>query len=84
MKELWYNSYDDMIKMFEDEEAMLSYFAENDVYINVRHLQILSGDMSTPTAFTQSIKKLFSVTELPALHNNRPYVKRIIQSLFLF
>lgn len=75
MKELGYVTYDDMLRMFADDEEFISFFAENDAYIQVRQLQQLAGDLSSATSFTQALKKLYSLTVLPALYNNKPYVK---------
>lgn len=75
LKELGYKSYDDMIKMLSDDEALTYYFAENDVYISVRLLQAICMDLSTATTFTQAIKKIYSLSSLPMLAANKPYVK---------
>ena len=75
MTNLGYETYDDMIKMLSDSEAMTNYFAENDVYINVRLLQKFCGDITLPANFTQSLKKLYSINILPSYYNNQPYIK---------
>ena len=48
MANLGYISYDDMIDMMSDSTAFTNYFAENDIYINVRMLQKFAGDLSAP------------------------------------
>lgn len=73
--ELGYKSYDDLIKMLEDNEASANYFAEYDIYISVRALQTLIGNLSSPTSFTQSIKKIYAVEKLESLYANKPYVR---------
>jgi len=75
MINLGYTSYEDMIKMLSDSTAFTNYFAENDIYINVRILQKFTGDLSVPAQFTQSLKKLYSLNVLPSYYNNQPYVK---------
>lgn len=75
MTNLGYETYDDMIKMFSDPDAMTNYFAENDVYINVRLLQRFCGDITPPAQFTQSLKKLYGINILPSYYNNQPYIK---------
>lgn len=75
LAELGYNNYDEMIKLLEDKEASVAFFADNDVYINVRILQKIVGDLQPPVTFTQTLKKTFSVNILPSLYNNQPYVK---------
>lgn len=75
MSNLGYVSYDDMINMLNNSDAFTNYFAENDVYINVRLLQKFTGDLSAPAQFTSSLKKLYSISTLPSLYNNQPYIK---------
>lgn len=75
MKNLGYITYDDMIKMLEDSDSFTNYFAENDIYINVRLLQKFAGDLSAPGLFTQSLKKLYGLNILPSYYSNQPYVK---------
>lgn len=75
MSVLGYCSYDDMIKMLSDSDAFTNYFAENDVYVNLRLLQKFAGDFSSPAQFTQSLKKLYSLNALPSYYANQPYVK---------
>ena len=75
MKNLGYVTYDDMIKMLEDSDSFTNYFAENDIYINVRLLQKFAGDLSAPGLFTQSLKKLYGLNILPSYYSNQPYVK---------
>lgn len=75
MKELGYGTYDKMLEMLVDSEATSAYFADHDIYISVRGLKNLVKDLSSPTAFTQNIKKLYSITNLMTLNGNKPYVK---------
>ena len=75
MANLGYTSYDDMIDMMSDSTAFTNYFAENDIYINVRMLQKFAGDLSAPAQFTSSLKKLYSISTLPSFYNNQPYIK---------
>lgn len=75
MLSLGYVNYDEMLKMFDDDAAFTSYFAENDAYINVRLLQKLAKDMTAPGAFSQSLKKLYGISTLPSFYSNQPYIK---------
>lgn len=75
IKQIGYGGYDNLIRMFADDEMFAAFFAENDAYISVRILQQICGDLSTPTAFTQSIKKLYSLSSLQMLAGNKPYVR---------
>ena len=75
LKELGYVNYDDMISMLSNPEAYTQYFAEYDFYINLKLLQKIIGDLTPATSFTQSVKKLYSLTNCYPLYNNQPYVK---------
>lgn len=75
LSNLGYFNYDDMLKLLSDPDAYTSYFAENDIYINVRMLQKFCGDLTPPGNFTQSLKKIYGITILPSYYSNQPYVK---------
>lgn len=75
MKVLGCNSYEDLLKLLLDEELTISYFAENDIYINVRLLQELVGDNSTASQFSSNFKKIYRLTSLVPIYNNQPYAK---------
>lgn len=76
MSELGYTTtYDGLIEMLDNEEQCISYFAENDVYMNVRLLQKFVSDLTPAGQFTQALKKLYSLSNLPSCFNNQPYVK---------
>lgn len=74
-KELGYIGYDDLKSMLNDIEASTAFFLDNDVYINVKLLRQLVGTLDTPTAFTQSLKKIYGVNNLVQLYSNQPYIK---------
>lgn len=75
MKDMSVNNYDDLLLLFDDDERFISFFSENDIYIQVKLLQLLCKDFTTATTFTQTIKKLYSINTLPSLYNNKPYIK---------
>lgn len=75
IKELGYNGFNDLVKMLKDDEASTAYFADHDIYIAVRSLQSALKDFSSPTSFTQSIKKIYRLGPLDTLYGNKPYVK---------
>ncbi len=75
MKKLGYKTYEDMLNMLDNLEEASDYFAEHDVYINVRLLQKLTGDNSAAITFTQNLKKIYNLNTLTNIHNNQPYVK---------
>ena len=43
--------------------------------MSIRNLQSIVGDILPSMQFTQSLKKLYSLTTLQNLYNNKPYVK---------
>ena len=75
IKELGYNNYNDLLKMLADDEASTAYFIDHDVYISIRALQSALKDFSSPTTFTQSLKKIYKLGSLESLYGNKPYVK---------
>lgn len=68
-------NYEQLIKMLESPAEYTSYFSENDIYLSVRVIQALSGALLSPTAFTQAIKKLYTLSSLEVLGSNIPHVK---------
>lgn len=75
IKRLGYNGYDELIDMLSDDEAANYYFADNDIYISIRSLQTMVGDLSTPKAFSQMIRKLYPSATIETIYNNKPYIK---------
>lgn len=75
IKNFGVDGYEDMLKMFKDEELFTSYFAEYDVYISIKCIQLLIKDFSSATSFTQMFKKLFMLEKFEILNSNKPYVK---------
>lgn len=74
LKDLGYNSYDDMISLFDNEEAASQFFTDNDIYISAKLLQRLAGDISSQYQFTSSLKKIYNV-DVTNIYNNQSYVK---------
>lgn len=64
-----------IINLFADEEIFSNYFSEYDVYLSVRTLQKIIKDLSSPTVFTQTLKKTYMLRSLEMLNSNKPYVK---------
>lgn len=75
IKLLGYNDYDDLLKMLDNSEAASAYFADHDIYISIRNLQTMVRDLTSPTAFTQTLKKIYKLGKLENLYGNKPYVK---------
>ena len=73
--ELGYSGYDDLIEMLSDDESRINYFTNNDAFINLKILHTLCGDNASPTSFTQSVKKIYGINDIPFTYNNRPYIK---------
>lgn len=79
-KELGYIGYDDLKQMLADIESSTAFFLDNDVYMNVKLLRQLVGTLDSPTAFTQSLKKIYGLNNLTTLYANQPYVKCTFQN----
>ncbi len=75
VKDFGCSSYEDMIKMFSDDELFISYFSEYDIYMSVKGIQSVIRDYSSPTTFTQMFKKLFMLDKLEMMNGNKPYIK---------
>ena len=75
LKQYGYRDYEGMLDMLENDEMCMSFFTENDIYMSIRNLQSIVGDILPSMQFTQSLKKLYSLTTLQNLYNNKPYVK---------
>lgn len=75
MKTLGYTTPDKLLKLFEDEEAYTSFFAEHDVYISMKVLQGIVGDLHSSVTFNQAVKKIYSIANFENIYNNKAYCK---------
>ena len=76
-------SIDGLIKMLEDDEVSSSFFAENNICVNLKSLAILSGTLKTQIGFTQAIKKIYNLQsrDVKRFYNNQSYVEvRVINN----
>lgn len=72
---LGYSGFKDMITMLNDPEKAAHFFADNDIYISVKHLQKLIGNHDTLITFSKNIRKLFNLKTFERLNNNQAYVR---------
>ena len=72
---LGYSGFKDMIAMLNDPEKAAHFFADNDIYISVKHLQKLIGNHDTLIAFSKNIRKLFNLKTFERLNGNQAYVR---------
>lgn len=75
MKPYSVNTIESLIDLLCNEELSASYFSENDVYLSLRVLQAISGYLGSSIQFTQSVKKMYSISSYEMLYNNKPYIK---------
>ena len=75
MNILGYKSFKEMIAMLNDPEKAAHFFADNDIYISVKHLQKLIGNHDTLIAFSKNIRKLFNLKTFERLNGNQAYVR---------
>lgn len=75
MSILGYNSFKDMITMLNDPEKAAHFFADNDIYISVKHLQKLIGNHDTLISFSKTVRKLFNLKTFERLNGNQAYVR---------
>ena len=75
MAEFGVATYDQMLKMFEDQALFSAFFAEHDVYMSIRSIQSIIHDLTPSLTFTQTLKKIYMLDSLEYLNANKPYVK---------
>lgn len=75
MNILGYKSFKEMIAMLNDPEKAAHFFADNDIYISIKHLQKLIGNHDTPITFSKNIRKLFNLKTFERLNGNQAYVR---------
>lgn len=75
MNILGYNSFKDMTSMLNDPEKAAHFFADNDIYISVKHLQKLIGNHDTLIGFSKTIRKLFNLKTFERLNCNQAYAR---------
>ena len=64
-----------MLKALEDDEFCSAYFIENSVFLSIKAIQRLSGNLDSASKFTSTIKKLFPALNLERIFSNRLYIK---------
>lgn len=75
MKSYGVRDMNSLIEFFKKPESYNDFFSENDIYISVRLLQSLTGTLSSPTKFTQNLKRVYDINNLEIMGANTPYVK---------
>ena len=77
MSDLGYKTYDDMLKMLTDDDAATSYFTDNDVFVSLKSLQKVMGDMRSAAAFSTALKKIYKLnsSNFKPIYNNTMYVR---------
>ena len=74
-KNLGYKTYEDTWKLFKDDESFMAFFAENDLYMNVKIIQSIIGSDDSPSTFTSNLKKIYPNATFKNLYNNQNYIK---------
>lgn len=72
---LGYSGFKDMITMLSDPEKAAHYFADNDIYISVKHLQKLIGNHDSLITFSKTVRKLFNLKTFERFNCNQAYVR---------
>lgn len=68
------SDYVEMIKNLVDSN-FVRISDEASFYINIPLLKKLLSNVQTPIAFTQSLKKLFNITDMKSFYNNQSYLE---------
>lgn len=74
MKEYGVHTLDDMINLFKNDELSTTYFAENDIFMNIKTLQKLILDNSQPNVFQGNLKKMFSGCQIAKMSATKIYL----------
>lgn len=69
------DTFQKLIDMFSNPADYISYFSENSIYISLKILQSLTHTLSSPKAFTQTIKKLYNINKFESLGPNLACIK---------
>lgn len=68
------SSYEKMVNNLADEN-FIRIVDEQTFFINVSILKKILVNLQTPIAFTQTLKKLFNISELKSFYNNQSYLE---------
>lgn len=63
------------VKMMKTPEDYTAFFSEYDIYLSARVIQTLAGALMSATAFTQTLKKIYGLTNLTTFGSNVPHIK---------
>lgn len=74
-KNLGYKLYEDTWKIFRDDEAFMAFFSENDLFMNVKIIQMMLGIEDSSNVFTSNLKKIYPNATFKNLYNNQNYIK---------
>lgn len=75
MNILGYCTFKEMLAMLSDSEKAAHFFADNDIYISIRHLQKLVNNHDPLITFSKNIRKLFNLKTFERLNGNQAYVR---------
>ena len=63
-----------LVRFFRSQEETTSFFADYDVFLSLRHLQLLIGKPIAAREFTNEIKRIYNPVIEP-IYNNKSYVR---------
>ena len=75
MNILGYCTFKEMLAMLSDSEKAAHFFADNDIYISIKHLQKLINNHDSLITFSKNIRKLFNLKTFERLNGNQAYVR---------
>lgn len=69
--------YEDMIENLLHED-FTRVTDEKSIFINTRILKSLLGNTQTNASFTQNLKRVYNIDNLPSFYNNQPYLEMML------
>ena len=68
------DSMETLVRFFRSQEETTSFFANYDIFLSLRHLQLLIGKPMAAREFTNEIKRIYNPVIEP-IYNNKSYVR---------
>lgn len=59
IRDMQVHTANEFVDMLKDEEKSSDYFSEYDIFLDLKLLQSICGDLSTPSNFKSTIKKMY-------------------------
>jgi hypothetical protein len=68
------SEYEDMLEKLLDKD-FVRVADDKNLFINLKTLKSIIGDLTPQSLFTQNIRRLYNIDNLPSFYNNQPYLE---------